>query len=119
MKYMLLIYSSDQAWAALTPAQVQATMGQYRTFTQAIQASGQMVGGERLDAASTATTVRVRDGKTLTTDGPYAETKEHLAGYYIVEAKDIDEAIGIAARIPGASYGSVEVRPVPPMMPAS
>jgi hypothetical protein len=115
MKYMLLIYSSEQQWNAMTPAQMQATMGEYRTFTQSIQASGHMVGGERLDGVTTATSVRVRDDKTLTTDGPYAETKEQLAGYYIVEAKDIDEAIGIAARIPGARYGAVEVRPVPPM----
>ena len=115
MKYILLIYSSEQQWNAMTPQQMAATMGQYRAFTQSVQASGHMVGGDRLDSVATATTVRVRDGKTLTTDGPYAETKEQLAGYYIVEAKDIDEAIGIAARIPGASYGSVEVRPVPPM----
>jgi hypothetical protein len=117
MKYMLLIYSSDQAGAALPPAQMQAVMAQYRTFTESIQASGHMVGGDRLEWASTATTVRVRDGKTLTTDGPFAETKEQLGGYYIVEAKDIDEAIGIAARIPGASYGSVEVRPIASMPP--
>ncbi len=115
MKYILLIYSSEQQWNAMTPQQVQGMMGQYRTFTQSIQASGHMVGGDRLDGVSTATTVRVRDGKTLTTDGPYAETKEQLGGYYLIEAKDIDEAIGIAARLPGASYGSVEVRPVPPM----
>ena len=115
MKYMLLIYSSEQQWNALTPAEVQATMGQYRAFTESIQASGHLVGGERLDSVATATTVRVRDRKTLTTDGPYAETKEQLAGYYLIEAKDIDEAIAIAARIPGASHGAVEVRPVPPM----
>ena len=115
MKYMLLIYTSERQWAAMSPSEHQATMGEYRTFTQSIQASGNMVGGDRLDTVDTATTVRVRDSKTLTTDGPYAETKEQLAGYYIVEAKDIDEAIGIAARIPGAKYGAVEVRPVPPM----
>ena len=115
MKYMLLIYTSESQWASQTPDQVQAVMGEYRQFTQSIQAGGHLVGGDRLDSASTATTVRVRDSKTLTTDGPYAETKEQLAGYYIVDAKDIDEAIGIAARIPGARYGAVEVRPIPPM----
>ena len=115
MKYMLLIYTSEAEWATQTASDVQAIMGEYRAFTQSIQASGHMVGGDRLDSTSTATTVRVRDSKTLTTDGPYAETKEQLAGYYIVDAKDIDEAIGIAARIPGARYGAVEVRPIPPM----
>lgn len=115
MKYMLLIYTSEAQWAAQTPADVQATMGEYRAFTESIQAGGQMVAGDRLDTVATATTVRVRDRKTLTTDGPYAETKEQLAGYYIVDAKDIDEAIGLAARIPGARYGAVEVRPIPPM----
>jgi hypothetical protein len=115
MKYILLIYGNEKSWAALTPTQVAGVMGEYREFTQSVQASGHMVGGDRLDSASTATTVRVRDGKTVTTDGPYAETKEQLGGYYLIEAKDIDEAIGIAARIPGATYGAVEVRPVPPM----
>ena len=115
MKYMLLIYTSERQWAAMSPSEHQATMGEYRTFTESIRASGNMVGGDRLDTVGTATTVRVRESKTLTTDGPYAETKEQLAGYYIVEAKDIDDAIGIAARIPGAKYGAVEVRPVPPM----
>jgi hypothetical protein len=117
VKYMLLIYTSEKQWAALTQSELQAVMGEYRSFTLSIQASGNMVGGDRLDASATATTVRVRDGKTVSTDGPYAETKEQLAGYYLVEAKDIDEAIGIAARIPGAKQGAVEVRPVPPMMP--
>ena len=116
MKYMLLIYTSEKQWAALTPTEHQTLMGEYRVFTQSIQASGNMIGGDRLDATATATTVRVRDGKTVTTDGPYAETKEQIAGYYLIEAKDIDEAIGIAARIPGAKQGAVEVRPVPPMM---
>ena len=113
MKYMLLIYSS--AWGALTPTEQQAVMSEYRSFTQSIQASGQMIDGSQLQDAATATMVRVRDGKTVTTDGPYAETKEQLGGYYLIEAKDIDEAIGIAARIPGAKYGAIEVRPVPPM----
>jgi len=115
MKYILLIYGNEKDWGALTPAQVQGRMGEYRVFTQSIQASGHMLGGDRLDSVSTATTVRVQDGKVVTTDGPYAETKEQLGGYYLIEAKDIDEAIEIAARLPGAKYGAVEVRPVPPM----
>ncbi len=118
MKYILLIYSSDRTWAAQTPAELQGVMARYREFTESVRASGHMVGGDKLEPASTATTVRIRDGKTLTTDGPFAETKEQLAGYYLIEAKDLDEAIGIAARIPGAAYGSVEVRPVS-MMPAN
>ena len=117
MKYILLIYSSDQAWAGQTPAHLQEVMGRYRTFTESVRASGHMVGGDKLEPASTATTVRIRDGKTLTTDGPFAETKEQLGGFYLIEAKDLDEAIGIAARIPGAAYGSVEVRPVSAMPP--
>jgi hypothetical protein len=84
----------------------------YTTFTQGIIQSGHFKGGERLHAASAATTVRVRGGKTLTTDGPFAETREQLGGYYMIEAKDLDEASAIAARIPGAKFGSIEVRPV-------
>jgi hypothetical protein len=117
MKYLLLIYSSDEGWASQTPAQLQEVMGRYRVFTESVRASGQMVGGEKLEPASTATTVRIRDGKTLTTDGPFAETKEQLGGFYLIEAKDLDEAIAIAARIPAAGYGCVEVRPVSAMPP--
>ena len=83
-----------------------------RNNTKAITASGHYKGGNRLDSTSKATTVRVRDGKKLITDGPFAETKEQLGGYYLVDAKDLDEAIGIAARIPGARIGSIEVRPI-------
>ena len=79
---------------------------------QSIIQSGNFKAGDRLQPASTATTVRVRDGKTLTTDGPFAETREQLGGYYLIEAKDLDAALGIAARIPGARYGSIEVRPI-------
>ena len=111
MKYILLIYSSDQAWAAQTPAQLQEVMGRYRTFTESIRTSGHMLGGDKLEPASTATTVRIRDGKTLTTDGPFAETKEQLGGFYLIEANDADEALAIAARIPSARLGSIEVRP--------
>ncbi len=82
------------------------------TFTQDIVKAGKFKAGDRLQPAATATTVRVRDGKTLTIDGPYAETKEQLGGYYLVEAANLDEAVAIAARIPGARFGSIEVRPV-------
>ena len=81
-------------------------------FTGAIKASGHMRGGEPLESTSTATTVRVKQGKTVRTDGPFAETREQRAGFYVIEAKDLDEAVGIAARIPGAKTGSVEVRPI-------
>jgi hypothetical protein len=84
----------------------------YRAFTETIVKSGNMKAGDALEPTSTATTVRVRDGKTLSTDGPFAETREQLGGYYLVEAKDLDEATKIAARIPSAKFGSIEVRPV-------
>jgi hypothetical protein len=87
-------------------------LGEFQTFTQSIIQSGQFKAGDRLQPTTTATTVRVRDGKTLTTDGPFAETREQLAGYYMVDAKDLDSAIAIAARIPSARIGSIEVRPI-------
>ena len=109
MQYLLLIYSDE----AQEPNGVdEARMKAYGDFTQSIVASGAFKGGNRLHATTAATTVRVRDGKTLTTDGPFAETREALGGYYLVEAADLDEANAIAARIPGALTGSIEVRPV-------
>jgi hypothetical protein len=101
--------------AQATEADTQATMAEYGAFTQGIVQSGAFKAADRLKPTSTATTVRVRDGKTLTTDGPFAETREQLGGYYLVEAKDLDEAVAIAARIPGARTGSIEVRPIWPM----
>ena len=115
MKYMLLINLEEQAWAKLTEAERQSIYAEYGQFTEAIKASGHYVSGFELQPASTATTVRVRNGKRLVTDGPFAETREQLGGYYLVEARDLDEAIGIAARIPSARDGSVEVRPVAEM----
>jgi hypothetical protein len=85
---------------------------EYRTFTQSIIQGGHFKAGDALTRTSTATTVRVRNGKTMTTDGPFAETREQLGGYYLIEAKDLDQATAIAARVPSAKYGSVEVRPV-------
>jgi hypothetical protein len=106
MQYLLMIYSNEKE--PLAEGQMEA----YRAFTQGIVQSGAFKAGDRLQPTSTATTVKVRDGKTLITDGPYAETREQLGGYYLVEAKDLDEANAIAARIPGATTGVIEVRPV-------
>jgi hypothetical protein len=112
MQYLLLIYANEVEYAKIDPATSQKIMGEYQTFTQSIIQSGSFKAGDRLQPTSTATTVRVKDGKTLTTDGPFAETREQLGGYYLIEAKDLDAAIGIAARIPGARHGSIEVRPI-------
>ena len=112
MKYMLLIYHDEQSWDQITEQERQAIYGEYRQFTEEIMASGHHRGGSELHPISTATSVRVRDGKQLATDGPFAETKEQLGGYYLIEAANLDEAIGIAARIPSARVGTIEVRPV-------
>jgi hypothetical protein len=112
MQYLMLIYTNESFWTKMTPAEQNAVSQEYGKFTQEIVASGNFVGGNQLKPVATATTVRVRNGKRVATDGPFAETKEQLAGYYLVEAKDLDEAITIAGRIPGASHGSIEVRPI-------
>ena len=112
MRYLLMIYENEKAWETMSEAEAGTIMGEYTKFTDDIQASGHLVAGEALQPTATASTVRVRDGKTTTTDGPFAEAKEQLGGFYLVEAKDLDEALRIAARIPGARYGGVEVRPV-------
>ena len=112
MQYLLLIYRSDAEYGRMTADDRKKLTGEYGAFTQSIIQSGHFKAGDGLQPTSTATTVRVRDGKTLTTDGPFAETREQLGGYYLVEAKDLDTALGIAARIPGARTGSIEVRPV-------
>jgi hypothetical protein len=109
MQYILLIYRTEKT---MSPAEMGPLMQEYMSFTQDIVKSGKFKAGDPLEPVSTATTVRVRDGKTLTTDGPFAETKEQLGGYYIVEANDLDEAVAIAARIPDARNGSIEVRPI-------
>lgn len=110
MQYMLLIYETE---GRKLPAQEQdQLMREYMAFTQDIVQAGKFKAGDPLEPTSTATTVRVRDGKTTTIDGPFAETREQLGGYYIVEANDLDEAVNIAARIPGARTGSIEVRPI-------
>lgn len=112
MQYLLLIYRNEADFAKMTEADGKQMSGEYGVFTQSIVQSGNFKGGDRLHPSSMATTVRVRDGKTLTTDGPFAETHEQLGGYYLIDAKDLDTALAIAARIPGAKVGSIEVRPV-------
>jgi hypothetical protein len=114
MQYLLLIYDAESGWAKMTAAQQAAMYQEYGQFTQQITESGNFRAGHQLKPAATATTVRVRDGKRVLTDGPFAETKEQLGGFYMVEAKDLDEAISIAARIPSAKNGSIEVRPLVP-----
>lgn len=112
MEYMLLIYSSEEEAKKMSPAEGQQMFQEYMAFTQDLTKSGKNKGGAPLERTAAATTVRVRNGKTQVTDGPFAETKEQLGGYYLVEAKDLDDAIAIAARIPGAKTGSIEVRPI-------
>ena len=112
MEYILLIYNSEADGKKRPEAENQQIYKEYMSFTEDLTKSGKNKGGNPLEPATTATTVRVRNGKTTVTDGPFAETKEQLGGYYLVEAKDIDEAISIAARIPGSKHGSIEVRPI-------
>ena len=112
MQYMCLIYDDELVFQNMGEDERNQVFGEYGTFTESIRASGEYVAGDALQPTSTATTVRIRDGKTLVTDGPFAETKEQLGGYYLVDAKDMDEALKIAERIPSARYGSIEVRPV-------
>ena len=112
MQYLLMIYRNEAEHDNMDATEGKKMMEEYGAFTQSIIQSGNFKAGDRLQPATTATTVRVRNGKTLTTDGPFAETREQLGGYYLVEAKDLDAALGIAARIPGARTGSIEVRPI-------
>jgi hypothetical protein len=112
MRYILLIYDREAEWAALSPEKQKEIMAAYRAFSGEIRRSGHYRAGDQLTPIAMATTVRVRDGKTMTTDGPFAETREQLGGYYVVEAKDLDEAISLAERLPSARMGSIEVRPL-------
>jgi hypothetical protein len=114
MKYVLLIYSDERRWATIDETAREALMGEYIAFTKSLAASGALVANGRLKPTATATSVRVRDGHAVTTDGPFAETREQLGGFYLVEAKDLDEATGMASRLPGARFGTIEVRPVLP-----
>ena len=112
MKYMLLIHDSEKSWGSLSDDEQKRIMAGYRRFTEEIRASGHYCAGSQLAPTSMATSVRVRNGKRLVTDGPFAETREHLGGYFLIEANDLDEALAVAGRIPGARKGTVEVRPV-------
>ena len=112
MQYLLMIYRSEAELGKMDVAARKEMSAEYGAFTQSIIQSGHFKAGDGLQPTTTATTVRVRDGKTLTTDGPFAETREQLNGYYLVEARDLDAALAIAARIPGARVGSIEVRPI-------
>ncbi len=112
MQYALLIYANNAAYAAMTQEESATLFQGYKTFTQEVMKHGIMKGGEKLQPISSATTVRIRNAQTLITDGPFAETKEHLAGFYLVNCKDLDEALALAAKLPDVNYGSIEVRPI-------
>ena len=117
MRYTLLIYEEEANWAAFSDEDRGKLLQEYFDFHTWVNERGAFVAGEPLTPVSTATTVRVRDGQTLTTDGPFAETKEQLGGFYLIEAADLDEALEIAAKVPSARLGSIEVRPVLDMSP--
>jgi hypothetical protein len=112
MQYLCLIYEDENEWQKLPPAETQKVLGEYSEFTELLKRGGNYLGGNGLQPSHTATTVRVRKERVATTDGPYAETKEQLGGYYLLKARDLNEAIQLASRIPGARMGAVEVRPV-------
>jgi hypothetical protein len=112
MQYLLLLYANENGWDSMTPAQQQQGMAAYKAYTEALQKSGALKGSNRLQPTSTATTVRNENGKAQVLDGPYADSKEQLGGYYLIEAADLDAAIAWANRCPGAGHGTIEVRPV-------
>ena len=112
MRYLCLIYSDESQWEQMSKGDMSDMMGEYFAFTNEIKRSGHYVGGEELQPTQAATTVRVRNGKISTTDGPFAETKEQLGGYYLIQAKDLNDAIKVAARIPSVRVGSIEIRPI-------
>jgi hypothetical protein len=112
MRYLCLIYENEKAWEARPPAESEAIMNEYFGFTDDIRKNGKYVAGEALHPTASATTVRVRNGKVSTTDGPFVETKEQLGGFYLIEATDLNDAIHVASRIPSARFGSIEIRPV-------
>ena len=112
MKYLCTIYGEEGQWSNATPEQMGQVMAAYNAFSEEAGAAGVILGGEGLEPTSSATTIRVRDGERILSDGPFAETKEQLGGFYLLECNSLDEAIDWAAKIPGAATGSVEVRPV-------
>jgi hypothetical protein len=115
MQYLLLIYANEAETAALDEATMKGLMGEFKDFTESLAQSGKYQTSARLRPVGTATTVRVRNGRTVCTDGPFAETREQLGGFYLIGAKDLDDALAIAARVPAARYGSIEVRPIWPV----
>jgi hypothetical protein len=112
MKYVCLIYDEERTFGAMSQGEVAGLMGEYRTFSDSIRKSGHYIAGHQLAPVRSASTVRVRNGKMSATDGPFAETKEQLGGYYLIEAADLNEALQVASRIPSARVGSIEVRPL-------
>ena len=112
MKYLLLIHNNEKDLSALSDDEMNRIKADFRRFTEEIRASGHYRAGSQLQPTAMATSVRVRNGKRLVTDGPFAETREQLGGYYLVEAKDLDEAIGLAERLPSVRMGTIEIRPL-------
>ena len=112
MRYVLMICEDESGFAAVSPEEGDAMMNGYMQFGEEMTKRGVLQGGERLRPTSDATTVQVRNGEVLTSDGPFAETKEQIGGYYVVDCKDLDEAVEVASKIPGALHGSIEVRPI-------
>ncbi len=112
MKYMLLIYGVESEWQASPEAEVEQRLAAYRAYTDAMVKAGVLVAGDRLQPVASATTVRLADGKTNVLNGPYAETREQLGGYYMIDVPDLDAALSWASRCPGAGYGTIEVRPI-------
>jgi hypothetical protein len=112
MQYLLMLYLEESGWDKMTPAEQQHGVAAYRAYTEALSAAGALKGSNRLQPTTTATTVRVANGKSQVLDGPFADSKEQLAGYYLIEAADLDAALAWAARCPTASHGTVEVRPI-------
>jgi hypothetical protein len=120
MQYLLMIFGDEQKWASVPSDQLAKVMDEYRELTQQLVRSGQFRAGARLQRSSSATTLREKDGKRITTDGPYAESKEHFGGYYVIECEHLDEALAIAGRLPGLRLGdAVEIRPVMPQSEAA
>ena len=112
MQYLLMLYAEEAGWGKLTPEQQQQGVAAYAAYTEALKKAGVWVGSNRLQPISTATTVKVSDGKSQVLDGPYTDSKEQLGGYYLINVPDLDAALSWAARCPGASHGTIEVRPV-------
>jgi hypothetical protein len=114
MQYLLMLYANEGGWDKMTKAEQEHGMAAYAAYTQALKSAGVLAGSNRLQSVSMATTVRVIDGKSQVLDGPYADSKEQLGGYYLIDVPDLDSALAWAARCPGAGHGTIEVRPVWP-----